>query len=381
MYGEEAGAVAGGLIADLPHHRTHHPYSIRRALAMGYAASERSGLESEVSQEICRRLGRNARGIWIPHDAPLTGRRSLNLSTTGSGNLGTIIPTRTLIDGLRSKMVMARLGAKISDFGEGLGGNVSMPVKQASAAIAWVFSEGAPAPSQSNETIRQATLTPHTATAFTDVTRRMLTLGAPGFLEFAEDDLIKSMAVAVDAAALAGSGSGGQPIGLFALPGIPTVAFAADIGNGASPDYSTLCSMEAIAGFANADSDAEVKMGWVTSPYGRSALRRAPFLGSSGTARACWECEAGAESMLGWPAVSTTNAPYGLTRGSSSTLTALLFGNFADVVIQLWPAVDVLVNPYLQSTSGIVRLTIYQDVDTVAFRHVSFVAAPAMSIA
>lgn len=51
----------------------------------------------------------------------------------------------------------------------------------------------------------------------------------------------------------------------------------------------------------------------------------------------------------------------------------MFFGNWADLVIAFWSGLDLMVDPYSNSTSGTVRVVALQDVD-VAVRHpVSFV--------
>ena len=46
----------------------------------------------------------------------------------------------------------------------------------------------------------------------------------------------------------------------------------------------------------------------------------------------------------------------------------LWFGNFADLLIGYWSGLDIMVDPYTNSTSGTVRVVAMQDVD-VAIRH------------
>lgn len=58
-----------------------------------------------------------------------------------------------------------------------------------------------------------------------------------------------------------------------------------------------------------------------------------------------------------------------LTKGSSSGVcSAILFGNFADLIIGSWGTLDLIVDPYTASTSGTVRVVALQDVD-IAVRH------------
>ncbi len=85
----------------------------------------------------------------------------------------------------------------------------------------------------------------------------------------------ESIAVAVDAAAINGLGiASNQPLGLMQTPGVPTYILAADSGNGGAPAYADVVGMEDAAGNLNADSEADARMGWLTSPNGRSKLRR-----------------------------------------------------------------------------------------------------------
>jgi Phage capsid family len=59
-----------------------------------------------------------------------------------------------------------------------------------------------------------------------------------------------------------------------------------------------------------------------------------------------------------------------LTKGTSSGVaSAILFGNFQDLIIGMWGSLDLMVDPYTGSTAGTVRVVTLQDVD-VAIRNV-----------
>ena len=47
---------------------------------------------------------------------------------------------------------------------------------------------------------------------------------------------------------------------------------------------------------------------------------------------------------------------------------AIAFGNWADLIVGMWGVLDLMVDPYSNSTSGTVRVVALQDVD-VAVRH------------
>ena len=73
--------------------------------------------------------------------------------------------------------------------------------------------------------------------------------------------------------------------------------------------------------------------------------------------------------MMGYRVAQTSNVPSTLTKGSSSGVcSAMIFGNFNDLIIGQWSATDVLVDPYSGSNSGTVRIVVFHDVD-IAVRH------------
>jgi hypothetical protein len=49
--------------------------------------------------------------------------------------------------------------------------------------------------------------------------------------------------------------------------------------------------------------------------------------------------------------------PSNLTKGTATAIcSAIIFGNFADLVIGLWGGLDLMVDPYSKSTTGAVRI-------------------------
>jgi HK97 family phage major capsid protein len=61
--------------------------------------------------------------------------------------------------------------------------------------------------------------------------------------------------------------------------------------------------------------------------------------------------------------------PSNLTKGSGTNLSAILFGNFSDLMIGMWGGLDLQVDPYTGGAAGTVRVRVLQDVD-VAVRYV-----------
>ena len=62
-----------------------------------------------------------------------------------------------------------------------------------------------------------------------------------------------------------------------------------------------------------------------------------------------------------------------LTKGSGTGLSALIFGNWADMIFGMWRGIDLLVDPYSQSSTGAVRITAIQTCD-ILVRHAAWSA-------
>ena len=63
-----------------------------------------------------------------------------------------------------------------------------------------------------------------------------------------------------------------------------------------------------------------------------------------------------------------------MTKAGGSALSAVIFGNWNDMVIGMWGGLDIQVNPYSLDTSGAVRITAFQDIDVGVRNPGSFAA-------
>jgi HK97 family phage major capsid protein len=365
-------------LADLPHNFGTHRYSIRTALRSISECRSKpfhpKGLEGEVSQELTRRMGRQPQGFWMPLDVPVEPERRADTTLTGSGAAQTVWPTAMFLDVLRAKLVIQALGGRITTLANE-GGQVQLPVQTAATPVTWV-AEGAQAGSFTGLTVGSVTFIPHTLLANTGISRFMKDTQAPGFDAWIYEDLAKSIAVNVDAAGINGSGlANNQPLGLMQTPGVPTYTLSADTGNGGAPAYNDIVGMEAVVANANGDSRADARLGWLTSPNGRSKMRRVDAAtGNAGR----WLWSQDADTVLGKPALATTNVPSNATKGSGTSLTSLIYGDFANLLVNLFTAVDIVFNPFTITTSGYYQIYAYQDADVQVARPAGFVVANGM---
>ena len=80
------------------------------------------------------------------------------------------------------------------------------------------------------------------------------------------------------------------------------------------------------------------------------------------------------DNFLGFPVALSNHVPSNLTKGSGTNLSAVLFGNWSDLIIAEWGVVDLLIDPYSNSATGAVRVVAFMDCD-VAVRHADSFAA------
>jgi HK97 family phage major capsid protein len=342
-------------------------YSVGRVLRRLVEGKPVDGLEGEVSLEVERRYARKnavtkgGGAVHVPWDARVSSRA---LDTTAGA--GAIVPrTDMLIDVLRSRLVLARLGARFLPDLSGYGA-LNMPRKSATATVSYSGDNTGPA-AQSNMLIPSSVnITPTTLGAYTDVSRRYATLSFESAEALVIDDIAATTAHEIDRAALNGSGTANQPLGLFANPAVPSFPLGT---NGAPPSYIAVVGLETALGNANADLDS---LAFLTSPNGRSILRRTEKIATSG--RMVWD----ENTVLSYVAEVSSSVPSNITKGTGVNLSAAVMGNFADMVIGAWGPPTLVVNPYLQVSSGNIRITMLTDFG-VALRHeASFAILPDM---
>ncbi len=323
-----------------------------------------AGLEREVISETQHRSGLKARGMLVP-SAMFATRSALTAgAVSGLGDGSQMVATDHLadrfVDILRNETVVGGLGAT---FLADLDGDVSIPKMTAGATASWV-AEGSAA-SESTPTFTNITMSPKTVSARVSYTRQMLRQASPDIENLLRRDLVRQIAVAVDTAALNGSGSSNQPTGVLNVSGIGSVALGT---NGAAPTYAMLPSLEKEIAIDNA---LRGSLAFCTDPKVISKLRTTAKQSSGVEGNFVMNDDG---RLAGYRVGVTNSMPSNLTKGSGSSLSALIFGNWSDLLIGEWGAIDLLVDPYTNADSGQVRVVAFSFVD-IAVRHAQSFAA------
>jgi hypothetical protein len=85
-----------------------------------------------------------------------------------------------------------------------------------------------------------------------------------------------------------------------------------------------------------------------------------------------WGLSDGINNVAGYQSYVTNAIPSDLVKGSSSACSAIIFGNWADLMIGMWGGLDIMLDPYTGATSGTKRVVALQDVDVALRRVASF---------
>ncbi len=331
-------------------------YSVLRAVRAALSGDWRdAGLEREASDAVATKLGRQPRSFFIPFDWMKAETRDLIKGTAAQGGylVGTELLAASFIDLLRNKMLVREAGATIM---AGLVGDIAIPRQTGGATGYWVAENGAPTESQ--QALDQVAMSPKTVGAFTDISRKMLKQSSIDAELFVRNDLALVIALMIDLASLHGTGSSNQPTGVASQTGVNVVAIGA---NGGAITNAHVVDMETQVSIDNADLG---RLAYLTNAAVRGKLKSTEKV--SGYPVYVW-----GESQTplnGYRGLVTNQVRSDLTKGTGTNLSAVFFGNWADLIIGMWGELDMLVDPFTASSTGAVRVIAFQDID-IAVRH------------
>ena len=329
-----------------------------------------AGFEREVSMEIAKRTGKETAGIFMPTNVQFAARAAdysigtgAGLSATSGG--GTLVSTNLLtgsfVEMLRNKARVFQMGAQVLS---GLVGNIDIPRQKAQGTTYWV-GEGQVL-SQTGAGFDKVSMSPKHIGALSIITRNMLMQATPDVEMLARADLLATMALGIDGAALFGTGTQYQPLGIANQAGVNSVICGP---NGAAITIDNLIDMETAVALGNADSES---MAYLTNPAVVGALKKL----KSTTGQYLWTNSPIGQrtgtpgEINGYTVARTTQARRGLTKGTGTNLSEIYFGDWSQCLIGEWGVIEILPNPFAAGIyeSGAVELRVLQSID-VGVRH------------
>lgn len=337
--------------APVVHERKTTPkdYSFRKAIyEMSYAGGL-TGLEKEMHEE-AKRKNPEVQGIGVP-EFVINSRA--DLAAASSAVVAT--DTRDFIDALRAKLVIVQAGARLMT---GLTGNLSIP-RLTGGAAAWEAET-----SDANDfsaSFDAVTMSPKRLAAYQAMSKQLLIQSTYDVEQIIRGDMVRAIALAVDDAAIEG-GAANTPTGILNTSGIGSVECGT---TGAAVTWQDIIDLEKEVAVDNADMGA---LAFLTNPKVRAKLKAT----SVGTDQRMVWAENG-NTLMGYPAYVTTQVPSDLTK-TTTGLSAVIFGNFNDLLVGQWGGLDIVVDPFTAAGKAQVKVWINSWWD-VAVRHAQSFAA------
>ncbi|MGD0587019.1 MAG: head maturation protease, ClpP-related [Oryzomonas sp.] len=375
-------------------------FSYTKAIAM--MANQRlnnekpSGLEWEVHQDLAKKAGNHYTdrgGILIPQRVTNSGDSGRNnavaqatmalrggntnealrilntaLTSTGSttGAAAVFQEYGEFIDILRNMMVATRMGARVLT---GLKGPINFPKQTGASTLYWTGENPGTDVTQSNTTFGTVTLSPKTCQAQGALSRQLIIESTPDIEGIVRNDLAMIHALGWDYTSLHGTGSNNQPTGIYNMASVNAVAM------GGVPTYPKIVSMITAVATFNALLG---KCGFVTNPLMSGLLMTTLKFPTTANGTPIWEGKHVEGVMAGYDAISSNQILANM--GSGSNEVGMVFGNWDDLMIGMWGALELLVDPYSLAGQGLLKITSFQMIDIASRRPQSFAKATGATV-
>ncbi len=313
-------------------------YSLLRAIQAQLGGRVDAGFERECSEAVAKQLGKSARGMFVPWDV-VTAQRDLQIVGAGTGSnfvQKTVLPG-SFIEAIRARAVLPRLGVPILS---GLVGDIALP-KMGAITGYWIAETNEP--TESTPVLSQVTGTPRTVAGTVDYSRKLAMQSSLDVESLIISDLTKALAQTIDKAAFNGAGTT-EPTGLLTGPISTDVAVTAG-----TPTFAEIANIMATV----EDKIDDIENGkWAVT--GEVFWKLATTPTSSGAS--VFVADYMTSRILGAMAVRSGNvtANYGI------------FGDWTQMVLGMWGnGLDLRVDPYTGSKSGLVSVTGFMDCDVM----------------
>ena len=314
-------------------------------------AQEEASFEFEASRAYGEMVGKTSEGIFVPSEIQnqwSTQERVIN-TTTGLPLVYSELQYNNLIEALTPwSTVLASNPTTLQN----LQGNVSIPRITAIQTAAFV-AEGANVADQT-ETLDSVTLSQKTLGASTLITRSMM-MNSDNFSveQMVRNNLAQAISVGFDNAALNGTGVAPNPRGIINTVGIGAQAFAA----AGVPTWQEILAMESTVYQANSYLGPNTRL--ITTGAVQGSMKGTPKVAGAGASSFVQQDG----FVNGYEVLISSQVPAG----------NIVFGDFTQFIAAFWGGLELLADPYTNSSSGTLKLVAMSSIDFGVRHPASFV--------
>jgi HK97 family phage major capsid protein len=305
--------------------------------------------------------------------APGRERRAVTATGTTSvtGDQGAMtIQTNVmgLLDAFYEALVLPAAGATVLT---GLQGNFNWPryLKTANGTIINIAENATPG--GISPTVSQVSFSPKRLATFVDVSDQLIIQSNEVITQVLSRNIQQQASVLAEQRAIFGSGSSNQPLGIINTSGIGSVVGGT---NGAAPTWAALSAITGKVDQANAIMG---NLGWLANAKTKTQLQTTLKNNVTGTdSRYIYDPDQKDAMLAGYTPHWTNSVPSNLTKGSANAIcSAIIFGNFADLVQAFWGGVTLdIVRDVASAKAGQRTLVLNMYHDNNVVRAESFAA-------
>lgn len=355
-----------------------------RLKAAGYTTVYESGVllpfwpdaipeeHKELRQEVAKRMSLGpidwGEVAWLAKRHPEVGKmlgltqKDLQLGDdTLGGHLVPTVQSDRVIDLLRNRSVIARAGA--TEIPLPPNGNITYPRLTADPSFAWADPDSTSDASTSNINLGVVRLIAKALRGFVTIPNDLIRYSTPSVEMIVRAALAAKAAVAEDQAFLEGKGSSLEPKGIINYPlsnnntpAVGKITRHDASTTGANGDTLEPEDVRLIQAFYEAGNDPDPATAWIMRPLvfaGLSNKRADAVTANDGKGPFLFLSEAdlrstGQRTLQGVPVLTTMQASHNRTKGSSTDLDYILYGNFRRVLIGRSGAIELAASEHVK---------------------------------
>jgi HK97 family phage major capsid protein len=329
-------------------------YSFKRAMEMAITG-RREGVEGEFSamggSEFQRSgVSVSAHSIKIPSEVFTRDMTATGGSSGSEGGVNIQTSVGSIIDVLLPRTVLAGLGVQRLS---GLVGNLDLPTASTLPSAGWNTENGTA--TEKSPAFSKITFSPKRLAAYIQVSNQLMLQSSNSIDGYVRNWLLNAMAQSLETAAIKGGGSN-EPVGIIGNANV-NVTFAggatsnATNANGIAPVWADVVNLMKAVENANGNGVA-----YLTNPLVKAKLQTTARQSSGVEGNFIWP--SGGTDLNGYNVQTTTLVPSNLSKGSSSTLSAMIFGDFSKMAIANWGGMELTVDPYSGATAGLTNVVL-----------------------
>lgn len=336
-------------------------YSFKRAIEQA-TTGRREGVEFEMHKEAANEFQRagvsvSAHSVLLPSDV---FKRDMTATGGTSGSEGGVnIQTNVggIIDVLLPATVLNGLG--ITRF-DNLTGNLDLPTASTQPAAGWNTENGTA--TEKSPAFSKISFSPKRLAAYIQVSNQLLRQSSNSIDAYVRQYLINAMAQELEKAAIKGGGSN-EPTGIIGNSNVNVIYAGGASSNSTNANGAAAVWADVVNAMKSVENSNAMGQAYLTNPLVKAALQTTARQASG--VEGNFILQSGAGELNGYPMAITTNVPSNLSKGTSSTLSAMIFGDFSKLAVASWGGMELTVDPFSGATAGLTNMVLnaYMDVN------------------